>query len=149
METNPWNLANLFRNPFGPDHPRNRGIFGPSEKNRVPFTPKEYMTWGPIGPLSPPTEPKPTVIDKAMEKLEELNEMKRQKEKELKETMCQCGKKLKPIVVEVSFKLKNPEVTYVGDIFLEYCPDCQDEQFLALACKNASHKFLTNLTQNK
>lgn len=83
------------------------------------------------------------------ETIENVKKQYQKIEKEVKESMCQCGKKLVPIVVEVSFKLKNPEVTYIGDIFIEYCPTCQDEQFLALACKNASHKFLTQLTQKK
>lgn len=157
MDCDPWNLSNLFRSPFGPSHFRNND-FGPSRKNIVPMTPSKHVTpmipeglhpWRlPIGPLDYYyTHPS---AEKHLEETEENVKKQYQKiEKEVKQSMCQCGKNLVPIVVEVSFKLKNPEVTYVGDIFIEYCPACQDEQLLALACKNASHKFLTQLTQKK
>lgn len=113
-------------------------------KHVTPMIPEGLDPWGlPKGPLDyyygQPFEETIQNVKKQYQKIE----------KEVKESMCQCGNKLVPIVVEVSFKLKNPEVTYVGDIFIEYCPACQDEQFLALACKNASHKFLTQLTQKK
>lgn len=152
MDYDPWNLSNLFRSPFGPNHFRN-GDFGPS-RNIVPMTPRRNIV-----PMIPKDQHYPWKLPKSafpnniefhpnVPKPDE--EMKKQKVKEtVKESMCQCGKKLKPIVVEVSFKLKNPEVTYVGDIFIEYCPACQDEQLLALACKDASYKFLTNLIQKK
>lgn len=152
MDYDPWNLSNLFRSPFGPNHPRSYGSFGPSRKNIVPLTPRKDII--PMTPENYPWKlPKsafPSGIDFQPNLPKADEEMKKQKEKnKVKESMCQCGEKLKPIVVEVSFKLKNPDVTYVGDIFIEYCPACQDEHLLAHACKNASHKFLTNLIQKK
>lgn len=141
MDESFFNLSDLFKSPFGPDHPRNRDSYGPCmpKYEDIPTLPKrsdiEKFVNGGIKPIFYPNLPREAKMKKQQNTVDE--------------SQCPCGAKLKPIVVEVSFKLKNPELTYVGDIFLEYCPVCQDEQFLALACKEASHKFLTNITQKK